>query len=54
MIIKDKEGSIITLAFVVLLLFLAVNLISKFTFLDLTYLLFMIICFIKYIYIQLH
>lgn len=54
MILKDKESSTIALGFIVLILFLTVNVISKFTFLDLAYLLFMIGCFIRYIYIKLH
>jgi len=54
MILKDKESSTIALGFIVLILFLIVNVISKFTLLDFAYLIFMIGCFIKYIYINKH
>lgn len=54
MLIKDKQSVIITLGFVVLILLLVVNIICEFNILDLSYLLFMIGCFIRYIYIKLH
>lgn len=54
MLIKDKQSAIITLGFVVLILLLVVNIICKFTILDLSYLLFILGCFIRYIYIKVH
>jgi len=52
MIIKDRESSTIILGFIVLMLLLTINLISKFSLIDFTYLLFIVGCFIRYIYIK--
>lgn len=54
MITKDKESSIIGLFFVGLILILTINVVINFAILDLAYLLFIVGCFIRYIYIKTH
>ena len=51
---KSKTNNIISLLFVVTIFVLTINLINKFTYLDLLYLLFIVGCFIRYIYIKFH
>ncbi len=52
MITKDKEYNIISLLFLITIIYIVVNLIAKFTLLDLTYLIFLVCCFIRFIFIK--
>lgn len=54
MIIKNKAVGITSLLFVVVILVLTFNIVKQFDILDLAYLLFIIGCFIRYIYIKTH
>ena len=54
MITKHKAVDITSLLFVVMIFVLIYNIISKFEILDFAYLLFVIGCFIRYIYIKTH
>ena len=54
MLTKDKGSSIVVLSLVVLIVVLTVNIISKFTILDFAYLMFIIGCLFKFIYIKFH
>ncbi len=54
MITKNKEVGITSLLFVVVIFVLTFNLLNQFDILDLAYLLFIIGCFIRYIYIKIH
>ena len=54
MITRNKEVGIMSLLFVVVILFLTFSIIKNFDILDLVYLLFMIGCFVRYIYIKTH
>ena len=47
-----KHISGIGVMFVLIIIYVSINIIDKFNFLDFAYLLFMIICFIKFIYIK--
>ena len=49
-----KNISLVSLLFALIIVVLSINVISKFTYLDFAYLLFMIGCFIRYIYIKTH
>lgn len=51
---KDIESRIISLSFVILIVLLTIGVIIKFQILDFAYLLFVIGCFIRYIYIKIH
>ena len=54
MLTKDKGSSIVVLSLVVLIVVLTVNIIYKFTLLDFAYLMFIIGCLFKFIYIKIH
>ena len=54
MITKDKTSSIISISLLAVILVLAYNLINKFDLLDLSYLLFLLGCLIRFIYIKIH
>lgn len=54
MITKDKTSSVVFLSFVVIIALLIVTVINKFTLLDFAYLMFLVGCFIKFIYIKTH
>ena len=47
-----KHISGIGVMFVLIIIYLSINIINKFNYLDLAYLLFMITCFIRFIYIK--
>lgn len=47
-----KHINEVGMMFVLVIIYLSINLVNKFNYLDLTYLLFMIACFIKFIYIK--
>ena len=51
---KSKTINVVSLLFAIMIFVLTFNLINKFTYLDLLYLLFIIGCFIRYIYIKVH
>ncbi len=54
MITKDRASSIISLLFVMIIIVLIINLISQFALIDLAYLMFLIGCFVRFIYIKTH
>lgn len=54
MIMKSIERKIVFALFVIAILFMLFVVINKFTIVDLGYLLFLIGCFIRYIYIRTH
>ena len=54
MITEDKVSSVVFLSFVVIITLLSVSVITKFTLLDFAYLLFLVGCFIRFIYIKTH
>lgn len=54
MITKDRASSIISLLFIGIILVLTINLVSQFTFVDFAYLIFLIGCFARFIYIKTH
>lgn len=54
MITKDRASSVISLLFVGFILVLGINLVSHFTLVDFAYLIFLIGCFARFIYIKTH
>ncbi|MCI9586022.1 MAG: hypothetical protein HFH45_05275 [Bacilli bacterium] len=54
MLTKDTESRIISLSFVILIVLLTIGVIIKFQILDFAYLLFIIGCFVRYIYIKIN
>ena len=54
MITKNKSVGIVSMLFVVVIVVLTFSIVKQFDVLDLAYLLFIIGCFLRYIYIKTH
>lgn len=54
MLAKDKECGIISILFVAIIVFLVIDIVNKFTLIDFAYLIFIVGCFIRFIYIKTH
>ncbi len=54
MLTKDKESSIICVLLTVLIIALVVDVVKQWSALDFAYLVFMISCFMRFIYIKRH
>ncbi|MBQ9011493.1 MAG: hypothetical protein IJ093_02470 [Bacilli bacterium] len=54
MITKDKTSSIISTLFLGVIALLVLNVVTNFEIIDILYLIFIISCYIRYIYIKTH